>query len=81
MGAQPQTNQVRRACAADRRGETPTAATQGTEASMATPRPERPVRDERVRAERVSREHLKSALQRGQANHGRSGLEGMTVGA
>jgi hypothetical protein len=52
----------------------------GTEASMATLRTESPVRDERGRAERVSREHLTSALPRVQANHGSAGIEGMTVG-
>ena len=80
MGAKPQKNQLSLALAADRRGETPTAATQGTEASMAKPRTESPVRDERVMEEMVSRENLKRALPRVKANQGSPGIDGMTVG-
>lgn len=81
MGAKPPKHQVSLALAAGRRGETPTAAAPGTEASMATLRPESPVSDERVMEARVSREHLKSARPRVQANHGSPGLDGLTVGA
>jgi hypothetical protein len=65
---------------ADRRGETPTAATQGTEASLAQLRTESPVRDERVMEEMVSREHLPRARPRVKAHHGRPGLDGLPVG-
>ena len=54
MGATPQKHQWSLALAADSRGETPTAATQGPAAAMATRRTERPVRDERVMEEMVS---------------------------
>jgi len=80
MGAKQQKNQLSLAFAADSRGETPTAATQGTEASMAKPRTESPVSDERVMEEIVSRENLKRALQRVKANQGSPGIDGMTVG-
>jgi hypothetical protein len=80
MGAKPQKNQVSLAVMADRRGETPTAAPAGTAASRATLWTERPVRDERGREERVSRETLKSAWPRVQAHPGSPGIDGMTVG-
>jgi RNA-directed DNA polymerase len=80
MGAKQQKNQLSLAFAADSRGETPTAATQGTEASMAKLRTESPVSDERVMEEIVSRENLKRALQRVKANQGSPGIDGMTVG-
>ncbi len=80
MGAKQQKNQLSLAFMADSRGETPTAATEGTEASMATPWTESPVSDERVREEIVSRENLKRALQRVKANQGSPGIDGMTVG-
>ncbi len=65
---------------ADSRGEPPTAATPGTEASMAKLRTESPVSDERVMEEVVSRENLKRARQRVKANQGSPGIDGMTVG-
>jgi hypothetical protein len=80
MGATPQKHQWSLALAAGSRGETPTAATQGPAAAMATRRTERPVRDERVMEEMVSRENLQRALPRVQANHGSPGSDGMTVG-
>ena len=80
MGAKQQKNQLSLAFMADRRGETPTAATEGTEASMAKLWTESPVSDERVMEEIVSRENLKSALQRVKANQGSPGIDGMTVG-
>jgi RNA-directed DNA polymerase len=80
MGAKQQKNQLSLAFGADSRGETPTAATQGTEASMARPRTESPVSDERVMEEIVSRENLQRALQRVKANQGSPGIDGMTVG-
>jgi hypothetical protein len=80
MGATQQKHQLSLALAADRRGEPPTAATPGTEASMAQLRTESPVRDERVMEEMVSRENLQRALPRVQANQGSPGIDGMTVG-
>jgi RNA-directed DNA polymerase len=80
MGAKQQKNQLSLAFMADKRGETPTAATQGTEASMAKLRTESPVSGERVMEEIVSRENLKRALQRVKANQGSPGIEGRTVG-
>jgi RNA-directed DNA polymerase len=65
---------------ADSRGETPTAATQGTEAARAKPRTESPVSDERVMEEMVSRANRQRARQRGKANQGSPGIDGMTVG-
>ena len=62
MGAKQQKNQLSLAFAADSRGETPTAATQGTEASMAKPQTESLVSDERVMEEIVSRANLKTRL-------------------
>jgi RNA-directed DNA polymerase len=47
---------------------------------MAKLRTESPVSDERVREEIVSRENLKKALQRVQANQGSPCIDGMTVG-
>jgi RNA-directed DNA polymerase len=78
-GAQPQKTQVSLAFMAARRGETPTAAPHGTEASRAKPWTASPVSDTRVMAELVSRAPRKSALQRVKANHGSPGREGMTV--
>jgi hypothetical protein len=80
MGAKPQTHPGSLACAADRRGETPTAATPGPAASMATLRTECPVSDECVREEMVSREHLQSARHSVKAHHGSPGIDGMPVG-
>jgi RNA-directed DNA polymerase len=80
MGAKQQKNQLSLAFMADDRGEIPTAATQGTEASMAKLQTESPVSDERVMEEMVSRENLKSARQRVKANQGSPGIDGMTVG-
>jgi RNA-directed DNA polymerase len=80
MGAKQQKNQLSLAFVADKRGETPTAAAQGTEASMAKLRTESPVSDERVMEEMVSRENLQRALQRVKANQGSPGIDGMTVG-
>lgn len=80
MGAKQQKNQLSLAFAADSGGETPAAATQGTEASMAKPQTESLVRDERVMEEMVSRENLKRALQRVKANQGSPGIDGRTVG-
>jgi hypothetical protein len=80
MGATQQKNQLSLAFAADRRGETPTAATPGTEASVAQLRAESPVHDARVMEEMVSCDNLRSARQRVQANQGSRGLDGMTVG-
>jgi RNA-directed DNA polymerase len=80
MGAKQQKNQLSLAFMADSRGETPTAATQGTEAAMAKLRTESPVSDERVMEEMVSRENLRRALQRVKANQGSPGIDGMTVG-
>jgi RNA-directed DNA polymerase len=80
MGAKQQNNQWSLAFMADSRGEPPTAATQGTEASRAKLRTESPVSDERVMEEIVSREHLQRALQRVKANQGSPGIDGMTVG-
>jgi RNA-directed DNA polymerase len=80
MGAKPQKNQLSLAVAAASRGETPTAATQGTEASMAKLRTDSPGSDERVMEEMVSRENLKRARQRVKANQGSPGIDGMTVG-
>ncbi len=69
------------ACPAVGRGEAPTPACAGTEASAAARLPEHPAATDSLMEEVCERENLKQALKRVQLNKGAPGVDGMTVDA
>lgn len=82
MDARRQKTQLRLAFAAEGRGEAPTAAAEGTEASAASRHTEGPARStEHLMEEVCRRENLLTALRRVRRNKGSAGVDGMSVHA
>ena len=81
MGGKRQKNQqLELACAAESRGEAPTAAASGTEPLAAKRSPENPASTPRVMEAVCNADNLWKALARVKANKGSAGIDGMTVG-
>ena len=79
MGRKRQKNQLELAFMAEGRGETPNAASEGTELSTAKHDTESPASTEHLMEEVCQRENLKKALKRVRQNKGSPGVDGMTV--
>lgn len=79
MGNRRQKIQLELAFPAERRGEAPRAAEEGTELSVANRDSETPASTERLMEEVCGRENLKQALRRVRQNRGSPGVDGMTV--
>jgi RNA-directed DNA polymerase len=79
MSDKRQKNQLELAFPAERRGEAPMAAGEGTESFVAKRGIESPARDERLMEEVCETENLKRAYQRVKANRGSAGADRMTV--
>jgi RNA-directed DNA polymerase len=74
-----QCEQLLLAFVADREGEAPTPATQGTEPLVAKPELERPAANVSLMEEVSQRENLEKAWRRVRANKGSPGVDGMTI--
>ena len=79
MGKRRQKIQMELAFMAEGRGETPKAATKGTELSMAERRAESPAIGDLLMEEVCRRENLLRSLRRVKQNRGNPGIDGMTV--
>ena len=79
MGRKRQNNQMELAFMAEGRGETPTAAVEGSELSVAKHDTESPASTEHLMEEVCQRDNLKEALKRVRQNKGSPGVDGMTV--
>ena len=79
MGKKRQKIQLELAFIAEGRGETPKAATEGIELSMAKRSSESPALPDLLMEEVCQRENLQKALQRVRQNRGNPGIDGMTV--
>jgi RNA-directed DNA polymerase len=79
IGKKRQNNQMELAFMAEGRGETPRAASEGTELSTAKHDTESPASTEHLMEEVCQRENLKEALKRVRQNKGSPGVDGMTV--
>jgi RNA-directed DNA polymerase len=79
MSRRRQKNQLLLAFMAESRGESPRAAIEGTELSVAKREAENPTQTESLMEEVCQRDNLWKALKRVQANKGAPGVDGMTV--
>ncbi|HEY7329475.1 MAG TPA: group II intron reverse transcriptase/maturase [Gemmataceae bacterium] len=79
MSSKRQKNQLLLAFAAESRSESPMAAEEGTELSMANREAQSPMRTDSLMEEVCQRDNLWQALARVQANKGAPGVDGMTV--
>ena len=79
MDRKRQNNQLELAFMVEGKGETPRAASEGTELSVAKHDTESPASTEHLMEEVCQRENLKKALKRVRQNKGSPGVDGMTV--